>query len=163
MTLEANEAYWGGAPLLSTVKIRTISEVSQALIEVETGGADVMINPDGNDVARVLGGEIKGVKAVTEPTLVLRNNNINFNHNSQYMSNKKVREAIAHCIDRDSWTSIISPGVGVPAYCSVASGIWGWDADMEKNYPYAYDLEAAKACLAEAGYPDGFRLSLIHI
>ena len=147
--------------MLSTVKIRTISEVSQALIEVETGGADVMINPDGNDVARVLGGEIKGVKAVTEPTLVLRNNNINFNHNSQYMSNKKVREAIAHCIDRDSWTSIISPGVGVPAYCSVASGIWGWDADMEKNYPYAYDLEAAKACLAEAGYPDGFRCVIL--
>ena len=161
MTLEANEAYWGGAPLLSTVKIRTISEVSQALIEVETGGADVMINPDGNDVARVLGGEIKGVKAVTEPTLVLRNNNINFNHNSQYMSNKKVREAIARCIDRESWTSIISPGVGVPAYCSVASGIWGWDADMEKNYPYAYDLEAAKACLAEAGYPDGFRCVIL--
>lgn len=109
-----------------------------------------MINPDGNDVARVLNGEIEGVKAITEPTLVLRNNNVNFNHDSQYMSNKKVREAIAHCIDREAWASIISPGVGVPAYCSVASGIWGYDDTMKDNYPYAYDLEAAKACLTEA-------------
>lgn len=156
MTFESFDDYWAGAPVLKNVKIRTISEVSQALIEVETGGADIMINPDGNDVARVLNGEIEGVKAITEPTLVLRNNNVNFNHDSQYMSNKKVREAIAHCIDREAWASIISPGVGVPAYCSVASGIWGYDDTMKDNYPYAYDLEAAKACLTEAGYPDGF-------
>ncbi|WP_434310099.1 ABC transporter substrate-binding protein [Hominifimenecus sp. rT4P-3] len=161
MTLERFDDYWDGAPLLETVKIRTISEVSQALIEVETGGADIMINPDGSDVARVLNGEVGGVKAITEPTLILRNNNVNFNHNSEYMSNKKVREAIAHCIDRESWANIISPGVGVPAYSSVAAGIWGFDETLADNYPYAYDLEAAKACLAEAGYPDGFSCTIL--
>ena len=156
MTFESYEGYWKGAPLLKTVQIRTISEVSQALIEVETGGADVMISPDGADVERVLNGEIAGVKAITEPTLVLRNNNLNFNHNSEYMSNKKVREAIAHCIDRETWTQIISPGVGVPAYSNLPSGIWGYDESLETSYPYAYDLDAARECLAEAGYPDGF-------
>ena len=156
ITLERYDEYWEGAALLKTVQVRTISEVSQALIEVETGGADVMISPDGADVERVLNGEIQGVKAITEPTLVLRNNNVNFNHNSQYMGNKKVREAIAHCIDRESWTSIISPGIGVPAYSCLPSGVWGYDESLEANYPYTYDLEAAKQCLAEAGYPDGF-------
>lgn len=156
MTFQRYDNYWAGAPKLNTVIIRTISEVSQAMIEVETGGADIMINPDGSDVTRVLNGEIPGVQAITESSLVLRNNNINFNHNSPYMSNKKVREAIAHCVDRESWTSIISPGVGVPAYCNIASGVWGWDENMAENYPYKYDLEKAKECLAEAGYPDGF-------
>ncbi|MCD8076787.1 MAG: ABC transporter substrate-binding protein [Lachnospiraceae bacterium] len=156
MTFTRNENYWDGAALLETVTIRTISEVSQAMIEVETGGADVMISPDGSDVERVLNGEIDGVKAVTDDTLVLRNNNVNFNHNSEYMSNKLVREAIAYCIDRESWTSIISPGTGTPAYCNIASGIWGWDESMSENYPYQYDLEKAKECLEEAGYADGF-------
>ncbi len=156
MTFESYDNYWKGTPLLKTVQIRTISEVSQALIEVETGGADVMISPDGADVERVLNGEIEGVKAITESSLVLRNNNLNFNHNSEYMGNKKVREAIAHCIDRETWTQIISPGVGVPAYSNLPSGIWGYDESLETSYPYAYDLDAARECLAEAGYPDGF-------
>lgn len=161
ITFKRNENYWGEAPLLDRVVVRTISEVSQAMIELETGGVDLVLNPDGTDVQRVLNGEVDGVKAVTMASMVLRNNNINFNHNSEYISNKLVREAVAHCIDRENWVSIISPGTGVPAYCNVASGIWGWDETMADRYPYAYDIEAAKACLAEAGYADGISLTIL--
>lgn len=156
MTFEANENYWRGVPKLKTVVMRTITEASQAMIEVETGGADVMIGPDGSDVVRIQNGEVPGVKAITDTSLILRNNNVQFNHNSPYMSNKLVREAVARCIDREAWANIISPGIGVVQYCNVASGVWGWDETLAEEYPYTYDLESAKACLAEAGYPDGF-------
>lgn len=154
--LEKFDEYWGGEPLIKTVRIRTINEVSQAMIELETGGVDILIQPSGEDVKRVNNGEVKGVKAVTNTNAATRNNNVNFNWLSPYFSNQLVREAVAHCIDRETWASIISPGTGSPAYSMVAAGVWGYDTSLEENYPYEYDLELAKQKLTEAGYPDGF-------
>lgn len=161
ITVERFDDYWGGPAKLKTVIFRTISEVSQAMIEVETGGVDIMINPLGSDIQRVLNGEVKGVQAITQATCILRNNNLNFNWLSETMKNHKVREAIAHCIDREAWTKVISPGNGVPAYSCVAAGIWGYDKELETNYPYPYDIEKAKALMAEAGYPNGFTAVLL--
>lgn len=154
--LEKFDDYWGGTPIIGTVRIRTINEVSQAMIELETGGIDILIQPGGEDVKRAVAGEVKGVKAITNTNASTRNNNVNFNWLSPYFSNQLVREAVAHCIDRETWASIISPGTGSPAYSMVAAGVWGYDTSLEENYPYEYDLELAKQKLTEAGYPNGF-------
>ena len=154
--LERFDDYWGGTPQIETVRIRTINEVSQAMIELETGGIDVLIQPSGEDVTRVKNGEVEGIVAVTDPNAATRNNNVNFNWLSPYFSNQLVREAVAHCIDRETWAEIISPGTGTPAYSMVAAGVWGYDPELENNYPYEYNIELAKQKLAEAGYPDGF-------
>ena len=156
ITLTANPNYFKGAPQLKQVIVRTIGEVSQAMIEVETGGADVMNNPDGADLIRVLDGDVPGVKAVTESSVVFRNNNLQFNHDSQYFGNVLVRRAVAYAIDREAWTPIISPGNGVPAYNNVAAGIPAYDPDFAAEYPYPHDVEKAKELMAEAGFADGF-------
>ena len=156
ITLEANNDYFKGAPQLKQVIVRTIGEVSQAMIEVETGGADIMNNPDGADLIRVNDGDVPGVKAITESTAVFRNNNLQFNCDSQYFSNKLVRQAVAYTIDREAWTKIISPGNGVPVYNNVAAGIPGYDPTFDAEYPYPHDVEKAKELMAEAGFADGF-------
>jgi peptide/nickel transport system substrate-binding protein len=161
VTLERFDDYFKGTPRLKSVTFRTIPEISQAMVELETGGIDIMINPLGADIVRVLNGDVKGVKAITEATCVLRNNNLNINWLSEPMKNPKVREAMAHAIDRETWTKIISPGNGIPAYSMVASGVWGYDPSIAENYPYEYNLEKAKALLTEAGYPDGFKAVLL--
>ncbi|MDF2676080.1 MAG: glutathione transporter substrate-binding protein [Bacillota bacterium] len=161
ITLEKFNDYWGGTAKLNTVTIRTIPEVAQAMVEVETGGADIMTNPLGSDVNKVLNGEVKGIKAFTKESLVLRNNNVNLNWNSEYIKNQKVREVIARSIDRDSWVNIISPGVGVPTYSNIAAGVWGYDESISKSYPYTYDLEKAKELMKEAGYGSGITLVLL--
>lgn len=161
IVLERYDDYFEGTPRLSQVIIRTISETSQAMIELETGGVDIVINPQGSDVERVKSGSVPGVKAITVDSCVLRNNNLNFNWLSEPIKDHRVREAMARCIDRETWTSIISPGVGQPAYTMVANGVWGADLTIASNYPYPYDLEKAKALLAEAGYGDGLELTLL--
>lgn len=161
ITVERFNDYWGGVPQLESVVFRTISETSQAMIELETGGVDLVINPQGMDVLRVLNGEVPDVKAVTEASAVLRNNNLNINWLSEKMKNHKVREAIAHTIDREAWTPIISPGNGIPAYSNVAAGIWGFDPTIAKNYPYDYNIDKAKKLMVEAGYADGFEAILL--
>lgn len=161
VTVERFDDYWGGAALLKEITFRTIAETSQAMIELETGGVDIVVNPLGSDIQRVSKGEVKDVKAVTNPTSVLRNNNLNFNFQSETMKNHKVREAIAYTIDREAWTNVISPGNGVPAYSCVAGGVWGYDPSIKDSYPYKTDIAKAKALMAEAGYANGFNAILL--
>jgi peptide/nickel transport system substrate-binding protein len=69
----------------------------------------------------------------------------------------KVRQAMALAIDRDSIVSELLRGAGQP------SAVWGWGPNRDKLDPdiaWTYDPERAKALLAEAGYPDGFPVTL---
>ncbi len=51
-------------------------------------------------------------------------------------------------------------GLGTQSRGPVPAGVWPWSADVKQ---YTYDLEKAKALLAEAGHPDGgFELKLTY-
>ncbi|MGI9490524.1 MAG: ABC transporter substrate-binding protein [Geminicoccaceae bacterium] len=70
----------------------------------------------------------------------------------------KVRKAFAHAIDTAAIQRVVMRGASTPTGLMVAPGINGFQEDM--NTPYAYDPEQAKALLAEAGYADGFPVTL---
>jgi peptide/nickel transport system substrate-binding protein len=71
---------------------------------------------------------------------------------------KRVRQAFYQAIDISAITSRIMRGAATPAALIVAPGVRGFQPDLNKRLPY--DLEAAKALLIQAGYPDGFNVSL---
>ena len=158
--LNRNDNYWNGNAALSKVIVRTISEASQAMIELETKGVDIIVNPDSNDVSTVLTGGVNGIKAVTWASTILRNNNIQFNYNSELGANLLIRQAVAHCVDREAWVNIISPATGAASYSPITQAVFGF-VDHSADYPYAYDLEAAKDCLKAAGYADGVTLTVL--
>ena len=70
----------------------------------------------------------------------------------------RVRKAFAHAIDTKAIQRVVMRGASTPTGLMVAPGINGFQADM--NTPYAYDPDEAKRLLAEAGYPDGFPVTL---
>ena len=70
----------------------------------------------------------------------------------------RVRKAFAHAIDTSAIQRVVMRGASTPTGLMVAPGINGFQEDM--NTPYAYDPEQAKALLAEAGYADGFPVTL---
>ena len=67
---------------------------------------------------------------------------------------QKVRQAIAHAIDRESLSkNLVGAGSAVlKSFCAPVQA--GCDTDVKQ---YDYDPEEAKKLLAEAGYPDGFK------
>ncbi|MCV6601536.1 MAG: ABC transporter substrate-binding protein [Cohaesibacter sp.] len=70
----------------------------------------------------------------------------------------RVRQAFAHAINLDAIKKKIMRGAATPTGLMVAPQINGFSAAL--NTPYAYDVKKAKALLADAGYADGFSLTM---
>ena len=70
----------------------------------------------------------------------------------------RVRRAFYQSIDIDAIHKKIMRGASAPTALMIAPGINGFDASMNERYPH--DPDAAKKLLAEAGYPDGFTVTL---
>jgi peptide/nickel transport system substrate-binding protein len=69
----------------------------------------------------------------------------------------RVRHAISKAINRDALVSQVMEGVAMPADQFLPAGFFG---HTDKLKPEPYDLEGAKRLLAEAGYPQGFGLTI---
>ncbi len=73
-------------------------------------------------------------------------------------ADRRVRLAMYHALDMDAIKDKVMRGQSVPAGIITAPGVNGHTAARDQRLPY--DPELSKALLAEAGYPDGFELTL---
>ena len=69
-----------------------------------------------------------------------------------------MRQAMAHAIDIEAILRDLMGELFIPAGMLVAPGVNGYAPELDQPLPY--DPEKAKALLAEAGYPDGFSVTL---
>jgi ABC-type transport system substrate-binding protein len=151
-----NDNYWRkGMPYLDGIESRWIPDPMTASAMIEAGEADMWMEV--GDVESVLRLEDKGFK-------------VNWCHgffwallpnssdpNSPY-SKKKVREALEYAIDRPTVAKMIGLGK-YEALHQMAPSFW---PGYVKGYnPRPYNPEKAKQLLAEAGYPKGFKTSIL--
>ncbi|CAN5917753.1 ABC transporter substrate-binding protein [soil metagenome] len=71
---------------------------------------------------------------------------------------KRVRQAFYEAIDINGIQRTVMRGASRPTALMVGPGINGWTAEQDKRLPY--DIEAAKKLLADAGYPNGFEVTM---
>jgi peptide/nickel transport system substrate-binding protein len=70
----------------------------------------------------------------------------------------RVRQALYQAIDIEAIRRSLMRGLAVPTGSMIAPQVSGYTDDTAKRLPY--DLEKAKALLKDAGYPDGFEVTL---
>ena len=70
----------------------------------------------------------------------------------------RVRRAVYFAIDEETIKARVMRGAALPTALMVGAAVRGFQADMNKRP--AYDAEAAKKLLAEAGYPNGFEVAM---
>lgn len=154
--------YWGDPALSQTLVFRWGTESAQRLLELQSGTVDAIDNPGPDDFATIEGDP--NLQLI--PRQALNIMYIGFNNNPQVdgfdnaanpLAKEEVRQAIAMGIDRQRIVDNFYPaGSEVADYftpCAIPNGCVGdkW---------YDFDATAAKALLAEAGYPDGFETVL---
>lgn len=159
LTLKRFDNYWGGAKSLSSITYKIISEASVAMIELETGGADLVLDTLGSDIRRVEG-DAKSPYQVIYSAGTL-NNYLGFNCSKAPFDNVKVRQAVCYAIDRSAIVTAVYENMGAPANSIVPNGAWGYDTKYDTQYPYEFNPGKAKELLAEAGYAGGLTINLV--
>jgi peptide/nickel transport system substrate-binding protein len=71
---------------------------------------------------------------------------------------KRVRQAVAYAIDMGAVLRPLMGELFIPAGMLIAPGVNGYAPELDQPLPY--DPDRAKKLLAEAGYPDGFSITL---
>lgn len=71
---------------------------------------------------------------------------------------KRVRQAFYQAIDINGIQKTVMRGASHPTALMIGPGVHGYEAQLDKRLPY--DPEAARKLLAEAGYPNGFEVTM---
>jgi len=154
VVLSANADYWGGAPELDQVVVRIIPEVATQIVELRSGGVDMIFNlPADNYLSLQNEGSL-----VTGSLPGWGSAHLGFNVENPKLQDVRVRQAIAHAIDKTLVTEEFFQGLATPAVAPIP-GTVRYAADLDEPYPY--DVDGARALLAEAGAEDlSLRLDL---
>lgn len=155
--MEANESHWGWVPKIKSLVIRTVPEDAVRLAMIQTGEADVVAEMPPPLADRI--SALKGVKTLSHPSgeiywLVL---NIKDGAKDSPLLNPKVRRALNHAIDRQGIITNVLKNQAVQIAGVLAPSVAAVDKNLQ---PYSYNPAQAKAMLAEAGYPNGFKVDM---
>ncbi|SEQ10695.1 peptide/nickel transport system substrate-binding protein/glutathione transport system substrate-binding protein [Devosia sp. YR412] len=155
LTLAANPNYWDGAPEVAELRFIPIEDASARMAALQAGEVDYIWNVPLDRIA-----ELEGNFNILRVDRPLTNNLIAFNFNAPNspVANVQVREALKYAFDGKLIIEALLGGLAVAGTGPTPSAAYG--AYDGPGYPDR-DIEKAKTLLAEAGYPDGFTLTLI--
>ncbi|HEC71934.1 MAG TPA: ABC transporter substrate-binding protein, partial [Roseobacter sp.] len=151
-----NENYWReGLPYLDTVTFEVGQEPIVALLRLQSGEVDVP--GDGIPPAKfqeVMNDPAQAARVIEGGQL--HTGYITLNVKMPPFDNVDVRKAVNMAINKERITQVIN-GRAVPATQPLPPSMPGYTEGYEG---YAYDPDAAKALLADAGFADGFETEL---
>ncbi|MFG6564338.1 ABC transporter substrate-binding protein [Sulfitobacter sp. 1A13421] len=154
ITLTRNEDYWGEAPALASATFKFISDPTAAFASVMAEDVDVFTGfPAPENIPQFEADpRFQVLIGSTEGETIL-----SINNQREPFDNVKVREAVAHAIDRQAIIDGAMFGYGTPIGTHFAPHNPDYVDLTEMS---SYDPEKSKALLAEAGFPDGFETTL---
>ena len=177
IALEANDNYWRERPKLDRLIFKVVPDPSARLMALEVGEVQGIEYPDPTHFDRIKSNP--DLKLLTEPGMNVgymamntgygyKDANANGVRDAdepwvktpgyfEPLTKKKVRQAINYAIDKKSIVDNLYKGTAIVAKNGMPPFMLGYNDDIE-DYPY--DPQKAKKLLAEAGYPDGFEVTL---
>ncbi|QRF58882.1 ABC transporter substrate-binding protein [Variovorax paradoxus] len=161
-----NGTYWGKIDgNAQEIVFTPIANPATRVAALVSGEVDVMEPVPVQDIARI--NAAPNARVITGPELrtiflgmdqkrdELQYSNIK---GKNPFKDKRVRQAFYQAIDIAGIQRTVMRGASRPTGLLVGPGINGWTAEQDKRLPF--DVEAAKKLLTEAGYPNGFEVSL---
>jgi peptide/nickel transport system substrate-binding protein len=150
---EANKDYYKGRPFIDKIVMKTIPDASVAFAALERGDVDYF--PFGGIVGGLPYQQIDPLK--TKENLVVNTFEVSstqqlfFRVDEPPFNNLKVRQAVAHAIDREFIIQNMLFGYGNIVHSVVPPTVkWAYNSNVPK---YEYDVNKANRLLDEAGYP----------
>jgi ABC-type transport system substrate-binding protein len=147
--------YWGDAPYADTLVFRWSTESAARLLELQSGTVDYITNITEEDIAVVDADPNMVVVPLPAPNILY----IAMTNTFAPFDQLEVRQAVALGIDRQRIVDNFYPTGSEVATHFTPCGIPG---GCEGEAWYDFDVEAARAMLADAGFPDGFKTKIYY-
>ncbi len=151
--LKRNDDYWGDKAITENVVFKVIPEASNRVIELETGGADVIYEVAGTDVERVE--EIDGAHVLMGDSN--RYMLITFSMQDKTLADRRLRYALSYALDKDAIVKACYGGVAKTATGYYPANVFAF----KEMGVLPYDPEKAKALMKEAGHEGGLTLNFL--
>ena len=169
LELARNDQWWGKAPAWDKVTLRVIPADPSRTASLLSGELDAIEHVPSADINNLnKNNALRVLKTTSWRTILL--------HLDQYRAqppgvtdlngkplaanpfmDQRVRRALSKAINRSAIAERVMEGLAVPAANIVSPGVFGYNSALKAE---PYDPEGAKRLLAEAGYPNGFRVTL---
>jgi peptide/nickel transport system substrate-binding protein len=161
--LAANPNYWGDQGNVTEVVFTPINNASTLVSALLSGEVDLVMPLPLQDILRVESAD--DVKVVSSPearTMYIgmdqwRDQIIESPVKGNPFLDLRVRQAFAHAINAEAIIDRVMQGQATLATQYVMDKVNGFNPDLTR---LPYDPEKAKSLLAEAGYPNGFELTM---
>ena len=154
-TYERNEDYWQeGLPYLDGLQFTVQSDGNTKINGLRSGQFDFIDGIEPGRIAELE--EVDGLVVSSDPTLL--QHMVWWNVDRGPLADVRVRRAINMAIDREAMWEATMEGTGEIAWLPVPSQHWAYSPDLVPTFEY--DPEAARALMEEAGYGDGFTISM---
>ncbi|MEL7648489.1 MAG: ABC transporter substrate-binding protein [Sedimentibacter sp.] len=152
LILERNEKYYGEAPSLETVKFVLIPDATTMMASFQVGDLDII--PLTGDQVTLIEGNAE-YQIISQPMNAVQI--MSLNTDNEILSNQKVRQAMAMAINKDEVIEASMFGYGD----KIGSHLPPTSPDYyDTNDLTPYNPEKAKELLKEAGYENGFDITL---
>lgn len=148
MTVERNENFHFGAPLLDRITLRVIPDINAQLAQLKSGELDFMLMEPDQAAA------VKGTNTIVIQNAAQVNYYyIAYNNSRPIFADKKVRQALTMAINREDIVKNVLGGAGQVAYGPINPLLsWAYTDDVPK---WAFNVESAKKLLDDAGWKVG--------
>ncbi len=167
--LTRHDAYWGTKSAWDKVTLRIITADPTRVAALLAGDVRAIENVPTSDIARIAkSNDLTLYRTVSHRLMYLH---LDSNRDrSPFVTDKagkpleknplkdlRVRRAISKAINRQALVERVMEGAAVTSGQLMPEGMFGYTGALK---PEAYDVDGAKKLLTEAGYPDGFALTL---
>lgn len=155
VVLAARPDYFLGKPKIANVIFKTLPDASSRLAAIQAGDVDVITNVPPDNVGDVTSGGsavVKTVPSARVASMWLDTLSV------KPLKSMLVRQALNYAVDVKTITSKVMSGYGLPVATIVPPYFAGYDRQLK---PYPYNPDKAKKLLAQAGYPNGFEMTIM--
>ncbi|MBI4562585.1 MAG: hypothetical protein HY724_11135, partial [Candidatus Rokubacteria bacterium] len=157
LTVEANAQYWKGAPAIQTLVFRIIPETATQIAELLAGGVDIIRAVPPDQIPAIKNSGVARVTATKILRVVFLQMDGDARASRTPLTDVRVRRAVNHAINVEEIMGKVLAGMAVRTPAGNNPMAFGFDPGVK---PIAFNAGEAKKLLAEAGFPNGFEVSL---
>ncbi len=155
IVVKKNTDYWQeGLPYLDEVEFKITGSADTALLELQGGSIDIyayLTDSQANTLKDTF-------QVVSSPSNVVQA--LFLNNAEKPLDDVRVRQAICYALDKDMINEFVAGGNGTPVSSAMLPTLKDYYVDLNDMYGSTANIDKAKELLADAGYPDGFDLTI---